>query len=84
MRHLLSLRPWGQGITPAAREHILNIIRTSPRPLSTKEVFRLAVREPVSGQSGKVEPTRQRLREAMARRGVPQPPHPEHPIRSVK
>ncbi|KIJ61464.1 hypothetical protein HYDPIDRAFT_137791, partial [Hydnomerulius pinastri MD-312] len=75
--------------THGAREIVLNIIKTAKGPMSTKEVYDLAIKR-TGTKFAKVEPLQdiKSLLEAKRAAGIkiPRklPPHPNHEIRSIK
>jgi hypothetical protein len=58
--------------TKQALDVVRHILTASKQPLSTKEIFNLAVQAPV--------PVVKSYRHISG----PEPPHPEHPIRSIR
>ncbi|KAI0314407.1 hypothetical protein OF83DRAFT_452638 [Amylostereum chailletii] len=71
------LYPWVYNVTAPARDIVRNVIRTSSTPLSTKNIFKQAVKQVPSSTSP--APTKAMLK----RMSGPLPSHPEHPVRSI-
>ncbi|KAA1476572.1 hypothetical protein DENSPDRAFT_843558 [Dentipellis sp. KUC8613] len=74
----LNLYTWKQQTTSVARNIVLQIIRSSATPLSTKDIFHQAVK--VHADRSQATWTGTRTPTAT---DAPAPPNPDHPIRSV-
>ncbi|KAG1881929.1 hypothetical protein C8R48DRAFT_682777 [Suillus tomentosus] len=83
---------WPRHCLPSARELVRSIVVSSTTPLSTKDIYNLALKQkaiqPVSDASApqhnvpkKEHPTVVR---GMTRQPPTRPPHPEHPVRSLQ
>jgi len=77
------VRPWIKSPTRASIEIVNRVLKSQPGPLSTKEIYKLALEEkpshlPRNIWSATSAPT------GVGRQAPPQPPNPEHPIRSVR
>ncbi|KAH7919311.1 hypothetical protein BV22DRAFT_1133921 [Leucogyrophana mollusca] len=87
-----SLHEWPRICTPAARDLVRSIVSSSTRPLSTKDIYHLAVgrtgiipgsTEPASRLIPKRPLHYKSVVRGMKREPPPQPPHPSHPVRSI-
>jgi hypothetical protein len=79
-----SLYQWPRHCTPKAREIVLSIIKSAKEPLSTKDIYNLAVER--TGIEQATESPRdilKRLEKARDTDGTP-PPHPSEEIRSLR
>ncbi|OAX40448.1 hypothetical protein K503DRAFT_855324 [Rhizopogon vinicolor AM-OR11-026] len=82
---------WPRHCLPSARELVRSIIVSSTTPLSTKDIYHLAVKktgiQPVSDElpehnvPKRESPTTVR---GITRQPSTRPPHPEHPVRSLQ
>lgn len=73
-----SVRAFEQRALPEALELIRSIVSSSPRPLKIQEIYQLATQQRTKDTVQHV------LRPDYVPAGTPLPPHPEHPIRSLK
>ncbi|KAG0707224.1 hypothetical protein DFH29DRAFT_771276, partial [Suillus ampliporus] len=78
---------WPRHCLPSARELVRSVILSSTTPLSTKDVYKLTMKQPISDQLPeynvpKIEyPTSVR---GFTKQPSMRPPHPEHPVRSLQ
>jgi hypothetical protein len=82
---------WPRHCLPSARELVRSIVVSSATPLSTKDIYNLALKQtaiqPVSNESPehnvpkKEHPT---IVRGITRQPSTRPPHPEHPVRSLQ
>ncbi|KAG0707208.1 hypothetical protein DFH29DRAFT_1076467 [Suillus ampliporus] len=82
---------WPRHCLPSARELVRSVIVSSTTPLSTKDIYNLAVKQigiqPISDQSPEYSvpktehPT---IVRGFTRQPSTRPPHPEHPVRSLQ
>jgi hypothetical protein len=82
---------WPRHCLPSARELVRSIVVSSATPLSTKDIYSLALKQtaiqPVSNESPehnvpkKEHPT---IVRGITRQPSTRPPHPEHPVRSLQ
>ena len=75
------LLAWPKQASSEARNIVLGVIKSHNEPISTRDVFKLAVKEPAPrGANGEpLTPWAKYLRNSK-----PAPPFPDHPVRSLR
>ncbi|THH19639.1 hypothetical protein EW146_g1571 [Bondarzewia mesenterica] len=79
----LRLRLWPQQTTKQAQDIVRQVLRSSPTPLSTKDIFKQALQLKLENPVIQTDPYILRARKLSEAQGTPQPPQPQHPIRSL-
>ena len=73
------VRLFQNGAVPSALELVRAVVTANPGPLKTKDIYRLAMEQPLHGTEDHV------LRpDLLEKTAGPLPPHPKHPIRSLR
>lgn len=75
---------WARACIPEAREIVRTVMKSRGSPLSTKEIFELAVQQEPQTRIQPPEFKPMFDKRGRAKPLVPAPPHPTHPVRSVK
>ncbi|KAH9918643.1 uncharacterized protein B0H18DRAFT_1030141 [Fomitopsis serialis] len=79
---LAALNPWSQNATREARRLVLSVLRSQKEPLGAHDLYKLVV-EHEAEKSG-VSPSKEDRQTLPTSGNPPEPPHPNHTIRSMK
>ncbi|KZT22782.1 hypothetical protein NEOLEDRAFT_1180684 [Neolentinus lepideus HHB14362 ss-1] len=79
----MSLYAWTPYVTAEALRIVRNVMKSTGNPMSTKEIFKLAVAQKPQKPIDPPPPII-KVRKDGSIKQIPYPSHPEHPIRSVR